>query len=85
MTKKKEDGFDMLARLIKEKGEDIRKELRADIDKSAEGLKKEFNGLKKDMFNEFAEVKKRLDITIQPQLDNHASRIKTLEYKTAKI
>lgn len=75
---KREDGFEMLARLIKEEGEDIRKELRADIKKSAEEVKKEVR-------NETVEVKKRLDITIQPQLDSHASRIKTLEYKTAKI
>ena len=78
MAKKKEDGFDRLARLIKEEGEEIRKELRADIDNSAEEIKKE-------MRHGFTETNKRLNITIQPQLDSHASRIKTLEFKTAKL
>ena len=75
----------MLARLIKEEGEEIRKELRADIDKSAKEIKEELNVFRKEVRNEFTEVKKRLDITIQPQLDGHARRIKTLEYKTAKL
>jgi len=75
----------MLARLIKEEGEEIRKELRADIDKGAKEVKEELHGFRKEVHGEFTEVKKRLNITIQPQLDNHASRIKTLEYKTAKL
>jgi len=85
MAKKKEDGFERLARLIKEEGEEIRKELRADIEKSADSIKKELDDVKKEMRHEFAESRKRLDITIQPQLDSHAHRIKTLEYKTAKL
>jgi len=78
MVKKKEDGFEMLARLIKEEGEEIRKELKSDF-------KMEITKLDRKMDEGFAGVNRRLDGIIQPQLDQHAGRIKALEYKTAKL
>lgn len=61
MAEKKENGFDRLARLIKEEGEDIRHELTQKMDEG------------------FSRIERRLDQTIQPQLDDHARRIKVLE------
>ena len=69
MAKKKEDKFDKLARLIKQEGEDIRSEIK---------------GLERRMDVHFTGIERRLDNTIQPQLDNHARRIKVLEIKVAQ-
>lgn len=62
----KEDKLDKIARLVKSESDDIRNEI-----KKLEG--------KVDLG--FTEVKRRLDVTIQPQLDDHAFRIKKLETK----
>jgi len=62
----KEDKLDKIARLVKSESDDIRNEI-----KKLEG--------KVDIG--FTEVKRRLDVTIQPQLDDHAFRIKKLETK----
>ena len=87
MAKKKEDKFDMLARIIKEEGEEIRKELQGEFKKGFRTLEKKIDEKAdaKKMDEGFTEIKRRLDVTIQPQLDNHAHRLKTLEYKGAKL
>ena len=74
MAKKKEDGFEKLARLIKEEGEDIRKEI--------QDSKRE---LRREMDIGFTDVKRRFDVTVRPQLDEHARRIKDLEIKTDRL
>ena len=68
--RKKEDKFDKLARLIKSESEDIRKDMK-------DGLK----SLEHKVDVGFTQVKRRLDETIQVQLDSHAGRIKRLETK----
>ena len=68
MPKNKESEFEKLARLIKEEGEDIRTDVRVEI-----------GGLRKEMYEGFAAINRRLDQIIQMQLDEHASRIKKLE------
>jgi len=82
MATKKESGFDRLARLIKEEGEDIRNELGGKIG-SLEGkvgsLEGKVGSLEKKVDEGFARIERRLDQTIQPQLDDHARRIKVLE------
>ena len=78
MVRKKEDGFEKLARLIKEEGEDVRQEIR----ESEERTKRE---LRNQMDEGFTAIKRRLDVTIQPQLDQHARRIKDLEIKTVHL
>lgn len=72
MAKKKETEFEKLARLLKEEGEDIRTEIKGEI-----------KGLEYKMNEGFTRVERRLDTIVQPQLDNHARRIKILEVKTA--
>ena len=89
MATKKESGFDRLARLIKEEGEDIRNELGGKIGSlegkvgSLEGkvgsLERKVGSLEKKVDEGFARIERRLDQTIQPQLDDHARRIKVLE------
>lgn len=64
MPNEQESGFEMLARLIKEEGEDVRGEI---------------NELRNEVREGFAAVNNRLDAIIQMQLDEHASRIKKLE------
>ncbi len=73
-TKTKEDKLDMLAWLIKSESEDIRKDVKDEI-------KSEMKNLKREMDIGFAGVNRRLDTAIQPQLDDHAHRIKKLETK----
>ncbi|MBI5470192.1 hypothetical protein HY968_02620 [Candidatus Kaiserbacteria bacterium] len=70
--KKKEDGFEKLARLIKEEGEETRAVLRDEF-------KTEIGRVERKMDVGFFELKQRLDETVQPQLDEHAHRIKILE------
>ncbi len=69
-TKTKEDKLDVLARLIKSESEDIRKDMKGGLE-----------SLERKMDVGFAGVNRRLDTAIQPQLDNHAHRIKKLETK----
>jgi hypothetical protein len=63
---KKEDGFEKLARLIQEEGEDVRNELKS---------------LEQKMHEGFSRIDRRLDETVQFQLDEHAHGIKVLEDK----
>ena len=79
---KKENGFEMLARLIKEEGEETRKEVREEFKTE---LGSELSKLRRKMDEGFAGVNRRLDETIQPQLDDHAHRIKILEERTPAI
>jgi len=72
--KKKESEFEKLARIFKDEIDDakseIKEELGGKIDKLELKVDKGFYG-----------VNQRLDLTIQPQLDEHARRIKKLETK----
>jgi hypothetical protein len=68
----KENGFDRLARLIKEEGEDIRTELRGE-------MREGFASLERKMDERFTAVQRQLGTIIQIQLDQHAGRIKKLE------
>ncbi len=92
MAKKKENEFnklakligtqserteEKLARLIKEEGDDIRTELGGKIESTIKSLERR-------MDERFTGIERRLDETIQPQLDGHARRIKVLEIKTAR-
>ena len=74
MVKKKEDKFDKLARLIKQESEDIRTELKTELGGKIDKLEKKVE-------EGFARMDRRFDTMIQPQLDAHAGRIKTLETK----
>ena len=65
---KEESEFDKLARLIKEKGEDIREEM-GSMEKR----------LERKMDEGFSTVNRHLDQIIQLQLDEHAGRLKKLE------
>ena len=79
MAKRKEDGFEKLARLIKEEGEEIRSDLKKEIS----GVNGTIEQLKRKMDEGFSRIERnRLDETIQPQLDDHARRIKVLETKS---
>lgn len=63
-----------LARLIKEESEDIRSEITKAVQTSEQRTQRK-------MDEGFASVNRRLDVSIQPQLDDHAYRIKVLEQK----
>ena len=76
---KKEDKFDKLARLIKEEGEEIRKELGSQLESLSAKVDKKADG--REMQEGFTDVTRRIDNIIQPQLDSHAGRIKKLETK----
>ena len=82
MAKKQEDGFEKLARLIKEEGEDIRNEIKAELRSEIRG---EVRGLERRMDERFTALDRRLNGTLQPQLDEHARRIKTVERKVATL
>jgi hypothetical protein len=82
----KESEFEKLARLIKEKGEDIRTDvrdqlgaLRKEVHDQIGEVRVEIGGLRKEMHEGFAAINRRLDQIIQTQLDEHARRIKKLE------
>lgn len=75
---KKEDKFDMLARLIKEEGEEVRSELKKEL---GQAFSSEIGSLRREMQEGFAKIDHRLDKIIQPQLDGHAHRLKKLESK----
>ncbi len=77
MAKKKESEFEKLARLIKDESEDIRSELGDKIDSKIDKLERR-------MDERFTRIDRRLDETIQPQLDEHAHRIRVLETKTGR-
>ena len=86
MAKKKEPEFEKLARLIKEEGEDTRSELRAEmkdlenrLGTRVDRLGTRIDGVDRKVDVGFATIVRRLDKIIQMQLDEHASRIKTLE------
>ncbi|MDO8492161.1 MAG: hypothetical protein Q7S34_00780 [bacterium] len=51
------------------------------VDARFDALDKKIDDLDKKMENGFDEVKQRLDRGIQPQLDDHAHRIKKIEEK----
>jgi vacuolar-type H+-ATPase subunit E/Vma4 len=72
---KKEAEFEKLARLIKEEGEDIRR----DVHEQIGAVQDEIGGLRTEMRDGFAAVNRRLDQIIQTQLDEHATRLKKLE------
>jgi len=74
MKRPKEDKFDKLARLIKSESEDIRKELKGSFKVGLEGLEHK-------MDVGFSGINRRLDETVQVQLDAHAGRIRKLETK----
>ncbi len=74
--KKKESEFEKLARIFKEEIDDAKNELREDLGEKIDSVKSELS-LKMD--KGFYGVNQRLDVTIQPQLDGHARRIKKLE------
>ncbi|MBI2612986.1 hypothetical protein HYW59_04255 [Candidatus Kaiserbacteria bacterium] len=80
MAKKKEDKFDKLARLIKQEGEDVRGEIKSEIG----GLEKRMNEKFADVDKRFTGLERRLDNTMQKDLDEHARRIKILEIKMAQ-
>ena len=72
--RKNEDKFEMLARLIKDEGDDIRTEIKRELRETEQRLERR-------MDEGFASVNRRLDHSIQPQLDDHAHRLKVLERK----
>lgn len=72
--KKKESEFEKLARIFKEEIDDAKNELKEDLGEKIDKLE-----LKVD--KGFYNLSQRLDVTIQPQLDEHARRIKKLETK----
>ena len=68
MSKRKENEFEKLARIVKGEGEDIREEVKSEVGR-----------LEKKVDEGFARVERRLDEIIQMQLDEHTGRIKKLE------
>ena len=87
-VKKSEDEFEKLARLIKEEGEEtrevLRNEFRGELRSEIGTLRGEIGTLTRKMQEGFAEVNRRVDAVVQPQLDDHTRRIKNLETVTAK-
>ena len=83
--KKKESEFDKLARIFKEEIDDVKTDLVQKIDDAKIELKEEIGGkidkLELNIDKGFYNLSQRLDVTIQPQLDEHARRIKKLETK----
>ena len=79
--RKKEDQFEKLARLIKEEGEEIRSELKAELGGKIDKLERKVSEGFAAVDVRFTGVERRLDNIVQPQLDSHAFRIKTLETK----
>ncbi|OGG51043.1 hypothetical protein A2763_04195 [Candidatus Kaiserbacteria bacterium RIFCSPHIGHO2_01_FULL_54_36] len=79
--RKKEDKFDKLARLIKSESEDIRKEINGELHDELGSVRVSIKSLEHKMDVGFSQIKRRLDETIQVQLDSHAGRIKKLETK----
>jgi hypothetical protein len=77
--KKKESKFDKLTRLIKEEGEQVRRDLRDQIGSFHTEVNDKISGLRKETHDGFAGVNRRLDHVIQMQLDEHAKPIKKLE------
>ena len=63
MTKKKENEFDKLARLIKEEGEDIRTELKEELGGKIDSA---ISNLDRRMDERFTGIERRLDETLQP-------------------
>ena len=79
MAKKKADGFEKLARLIKEESDDTRSALRTEMGALEKRLTQRIDGIERKMDEGFATIVRRLDQIIQMQLDEHAGRIKKLE------
>ncbi len=77
--KKKETGFESLARLMKGESEDIRKHVQS----TEKRLDARIGAVEKHLTDKidigFALINRRLDTIIQQQLDEHATRIKKLE------
>lgn len=81
-----EDGFDRLARLIKEEGEDVRSELHTGLNDARSDLGGRIDLLESKVDRGFAGVhaelstiNRRLDTLIQAQLDELSHRVKHLE------
>lgn len=53
------------------------------VQRGFEEMKGELRELKNDMEHGFAEVNRRIDSVVQPQLDEHAHRIKRLEERVS--
>ena len=83
MVSKKEDGFDRLARMMKEGFDDVETNLRKEIHASENTLRKEIRDVEERLQYRIAKVStdiyRHLDISIEPQIQNHERRIKRLE------
>ncbi|MDP3965544.1 MAG: hypothetical protein Q8Q13_01970 [bacterium] len=80
----KEDKLDKIARLIKSESDDVRNEIKNvhnEIKSESADIRNEIKKLEQKVDLGFMGVNRRIDGTIQPQLDNHAFRIKKLETK----
>ncbi len=73
-TVTKEDGFERVIRAVSEEIRDVESRLQKEIKATKDGLERR-------MDEGFSGVNRRLDDIVQPQLDNHAHRIKKIETK----
>lgn len=85
--KKRESEFEKLARIFKEEIDDAKievREIKTELGGRMDVLEQKMDVLEQKMDVGFAGVNRRMDSFIQPQLDEHAHRIKKLEQKVFK-